>query len=138
VAIHNIVLEFIIIHRFLATASSEANPFIFVIYCCTVILIFFCVGESTTNSGHPQLGLRRVHLIESTPDRGSSGEPKDMSENIHDKGVDGKTDNLLIPRDPCIICRIGNGDLLLVFIFSIKEFMQTKVGSLKETHYPCT
>jgi hypothetical protein len=59
--------------------------------------------------------------MDSTPDFSSMTHTIDMREDILRKIIDDVGHNLLIPRDPDIIGRVGILYLLLVSIFSIDE-----------------
>jgi hypothetical protein len=48
-------------------------------------------------------------------------EPKHVGENFLRQRIHQVTHNLLIPDDPSVIGRVGNGLFLLVIIFNLKE-----------------
>lgn len=72
--------------------------------------------------------------MDSTPNFSSVNHTIDMRENVLRQRVDDVADDLLIPRDPDIIGRVGNLYLLLVSIFTIDELGRRQIGTFKQSH----
>jgi hypothetical protein len=133
-----VILKLIIINRFPGSSKFRSEAF----HLCDVLLStqvqLFCVGECTTDSGNPGLGLRGIELMERSPNISRMRETKHLRKNIFRERINQIANHLLIPHNPSVIGRVGYGDFLLILIINLESFRRRQIRSLQETHDPRT
>jgi hypothetical protein len=132
-AIEDIADDLIFIKRLAKSAQLISEAF----HLCEVLISrqgqLFCIVQPISKMLHFGPGGRRKHGSDSFPRIGGGVYIKNMREDVRGQRIQQEPKHLLITCEPCTIGWVGNGDLVLVSIFSIQGLGRWTIRSIEES-----